>query len=194
MSLQTRLGALITAIGADIKALQNKVGNQYNGSTTAQTLGNASDTYLAGSAVTFPAGKIKVGTVYRCKFNVVKTAAGTTGAVISLRVGTNGSVSDSSRAACTYAAQTAVIDEGTFTIEAIFRVAGGSAVIQILGTLLHRLSTTGLCTTGYHSFVQQFGSAFDVTTATKIGISVNVGTTSAWTISFVSAELVNLTP
>lgn len=192
-SLATRLGELITAIGADIKALGNRV-DQHNGSTAAQS-GISGDTYLAGSNVAIPQGKIKAGTKYRCKFNVVKTAAGTGAPVISVRVGTAASTADTARATLTFAAQTAVIDEGEFEVECVFRQAGATAIIQALGSLIHRLSTTGLNVTGLFTSVLNTGASFDVTGASlKIGLSVNAPNPSSWTVSLVSAELVNLTP
>lgn len=193
-SLATRLGDLITAIGADIKALQNKVTDQNNASTANQT-GFATDTYLAGSDIAIPQGKIKVGTKYRVKFNAVKTAAGTGSPVISVRVGTAGSVADTARAALTFAAQTSAIDEGQFDIECVFRQSGASALIQALGRLAHRLTITGLNSTAGNTFVINTGAAFDITGPNlKIGLSVNAGASAAWTISVVSAELINLTP
>lgn len=194
MSLQTRLASLISAIGADVKALQNKTYDQHAASSADQTLGT-SDTYLTGSRVTIPQGKVRVGTKYRCKFNVVKTNAGTVAPVITVRVGTAGTISDTARATLTFAAQTGAVDEGVFEIDCAFRVAGASAIIQAVGRLVHRLITTGLNVTAVNTVVLNTGGSFDVTGANLgIGLSVNPGSPSAWTISLVSAELVNLTP
>lgn len=194
MSLQTRIASLITAIGADIKALQNRVDNQYIASTANQTLGTT-DTYLNGSRILIPQGKIKAGTKYRCKFNVVKTAAGIAGPIITVRVGTLGTISDSSRASMTWSSQTAVADDGLFEIECVFRQAGSNAVIQAWGTLIHKLVTTGLNITAVFTSILNTGAAFDITGAgLGIGISVNAGASSAWTVSLVAADLVNLTP
>src|SRR5215204_4414774 len=104
MSLQSRISALITSIGADIKALQNRTFDQHSASVTEQTISGNSDTYITGSRVTFPTGKIKIGTKYRCKFNVVKTGAGTAAPALNVRVGTAGTTSDTSRATLTFAA------------------------------------------------------------------------------------------
>lgn len=194
MSLQTRLGSLITAIGADIKALQNRTYDQRNASVANQSPGTG-DTYITGSDVVIPQGKVKAGTTYRCKFNVVKTANATAAPVISVRVGTAGSTADTARATLTFAAQTGAIDEGVFEVECVFRAAGASAIIQALGRLVHRLVTTGLNVTAVNTVVLNTGASFDVTGAgLKIGLSVNAGSPASWTISLVSAELVNLTP
>ena len=192
-SLQSRITDLITAIGADIKQLKNATQDQHNASTAAQS-GFAADTYLAGSVVSIPQGKIKVGSKYRVRFDVVKTAAGVAAPIINVRVGTAGTVADTSRAALTFAAQTAVIDEGEFEIEVVFRASGVTAILQALGILGHRLAATGLSTSN-NSVAVNTGAAFDVTGANlKMGLSVNGGASAAWTVNVVSAELVNLTP
>lgn len=192
-SLQSRIADLITAIGADIKQLKNATQDQHNVSTANQT-GFAADTYLAGSVVSIPQGKVKVGTKYRARFNVVKTAAGVAAPVITLRVGTAGAIADTARNVLTFAIQTAVIDEGEFEVEYAFTVAGTVAVLSGLGILGHRLAATGLSTSN-NSVAVNTGAAFDATLANlKMGLSVNGGTSAAWTVNLVSAELVNLTP
>lgn len=200
MSLQSRLADLITEIGLDINSLNFSIAtllartyDQRNASTANQTLGTG-DTYLAGSRILIPQGKVKVGTIYRCKFNVVKTAGGTQAPVISVRVGTAGTTADLARAALTFDTQTGVIDEGTFEVDCVFRAAGASAVIQALGRLAHRLITTGLSTVASNTFKLNTGASFDVNVNNLgIGLSVNAGASSAWTVSLVTAELVNLT-
>lgn len=195
MSLQTRLDALITAIGADIKALQAAIGgtpNQYNGSTANQTIPANADTLLNGSTVAFPTGTIKAGTIYRCKFNVAKTNAGTASPVINVRVGTAGTAADAARVALTFAAQTAAIDEGIVEVDCLFRTSGATAQLQAVGRIGHRLATTGLSTSN-ESVVTNTNAGFDVTTAgLKFSLSINTGASAAWTINFLSAEIVNL--
>lgn len=196
MSLQTRLADLITAIGADIKALQAAGGgtpNQYGASTSNQVISGNSDTIVLGSTVAIPQGTVKSETIYRCKFNVVKTAAATAAPTINIRVGTNGSTLDTSRASFSFAAQTGVIDEGVVEVDCVFRSANASAQIQALGRLTHRLATTGL-STSQSSTVINLGGVFDVTGANlKISVTLNAGPSSNWTLSLVSAELLNLT-
>lgn len=196
MSLQDRLLDLITAIGTDIKTLQAAVSGtaaRYATSVTSQTIAGNTDTYLVGSAIDIPQGKIKIGSIYKCKFNVVKTAAATAAPTITVRVGTAGTTADISRAVLTFAVQTAAIDEGQIEIELVFRAAGVSAIIQAVGSLEHRLAATGLSTSGT-SVVIVTGAAFDVTGAgLKIGLSVNAGASSSWTVSLVSSELKNMT-
>lgn len=188
-SLATRISDFITAMGSDIKYLRQ---TRFNQSTANQT-GFAADTYLTGSNVVIPQGKIRAGTRYRCRFDVVKTAAGVAAPVINVRVGTAASTADTARATLTFAAQTGVIDEGTFEVDIIFRASGATAVIQAMGQLWHRLVTTGLNVTAVFTKVLNTGAAFDVTGANlQIGLSVNGGTAAAWTVSVVRAEIENI--
>lgn len=193
MSLQSRFSSLITAIGADIKALQTR-DTSYGASPTTQS-GFSADTYLTGSSVAIPTGKVKVGTIYRCRFSVTKSAAGTAAPVLKIRVGTAGTTADTAVATLTYAAQTGVVDEGEFEVDIVFRVAGASAVMQAFTRLRHRLVTTGLNVTASNTYVLGTCAAFDATAANlKLGLSINGGTSASWTISLVSSELLNLTP
>lgn len=195
-SLQQRLSDLITAIGADIKALQASVGgtpDKHNAYGFAQTVSGNAHTYLLGSDIDIPNGKLQLGSVYRIKFNVVKTAAGTTAPAIAIRIGTAGSTADTIRSTLTFAAQTAVIDEGVFEIDVVFRSTGALGSIQSLGRLIHRLVTTGLNITAVNTVVLNTSASFDTTPSNQIiGVSVNPGASAAWTVTVVTAELVNL--
>ena len=167
----------------------------HNASVAAQGPGFASDTYLVGSSCAIPAGQLQAKAKYRCRFNVVKTAAGVATPIINVRVGTAGSTADTSRGTLTFSAQTAVVDEGVFEIECVFRTVGSgtSAVLQSLARLAHRLSITGLGVGVSEPEVVTSGG-FDSTVAGLIvGLSVNGGASAAWTVQLVSAELVNLT-
>ena len=175
----------------DLVAYIEQRGRQHNASVAQQT-GFAADTYLTGSDVAIPQGKVQAKTKYWCKFNVVKTGAGVATPIINLRVGTAATTADASRGTLTFSAQTAVIDEGTFEVQGIFRTAGATAVLQSLGQLSHRLSITGLGV-GVSEPEIATSAAFDVTGAgLKIGLSVNGGASAAWTINVVDAMLSNL--
>lgn len=166
----------------------------WNGSVTTPAAGFASDTYLVGSSIAVPASSLQAKSQYRLKFSVSKTAAGTAAPVVTIRFGTAGSTADTSICALTFAAQTAAIDEGFIEVFATFRTVGSgtSAVVQGVGTLAHRLAATGLSTSGA-SVVTTTGAGFDSTLGSAIiGASVNGGTSAAWTITLVQAELFNL--
>lgn len=169
-------------------------GGRFNASVSGQGPGFASDTYLVGSSINIVDGSLQAKSMYRCKFNVVKTNAGTATPVINVRIGTAGTTSDTSRGTLTFSAQTAVIDEGVFEIFSTFRTVGGgtAAVLQSLGRLAHRLSITGLGVGVSEPEIATSGG-FDSTVSNLIiGLSVNGGASAAWTVSLVQAELFNL--
>ncbi len=174
-----------TADGA-VKSQTNLV--SYNSSTAAQGAGFASDTYLTGSFILFPTAP-KVGTKFKLKFDVSKTAAGTATPIITVRLGTAGSTADTARNTFTFSAGTAATDVGTFEVDCVFRAVGASAVLQ------GRCALTSQATTGISSLLktqQSTSGSFDSTTAgLGIGVSVNGGASAAWTVQLVDAELVN---
>lgn len=177
-----------------LRAITNRPREAHNASVAVQGPGFAADTYLVGSSAPIPAGLLQAKSKYRCRFNVVKTAAGVAAPVIQVRFGTAGSTADAARCTLTFAAQTAVIDEGLFEVEVVFRTvgAGTAAVLQAVGALLHRLSITGL-SVDVSGVKLSTSAGFDSTVANSIiGLSVNGGASAAWTIQVVSAELVNL--
>lgn len=189
MSLQTRLEALVAAIGADIKALGRP--DVHNASVANQSFGNGV-TYLTGSDCLIPTGKIKIGTKYRVKFNISKTAAGTAAPVFTIKLGTAGTTADTTRVTLTQAAQTAAIDEAVVEIELTFRAAGATAIASAISSLGHRLAATGFSTSN-HGVIQALSASFDATAANlKIGVAIDAGASAAWTVNQVTAELVNL--
>jgi len=167
----------------------------YNQSVTTPAAGFASDTYLAGSGISIPSVGLQAGTRYHAVFYVSKTALGTAAPTINIRYGTTNTVSDTSRCLLTFTAGTAAADEGTFEVWATLRTVGSgtSAVIQCVGQVRHRLTTTGLVNAGAIATYTTTGGGFDSTVANSyISTSVNGGTSAAWTITLVQAELTNL--
>ncbi len=167
---------------------------QYNQSVTTPGAGFATDTYLVGSSIAIPASSLKVGTRYHLIFNVSKTAAGTAAPVLNVRFGTLGTTGDAIKCAITFSAQTAAVDTGTFEVWATFRTVGSgtTAVLQCVGQRRHGLSVTGFGTL-VSSAIAVTSAGFDSTVGSSIiGTSVNGGTSAAWTITLVQAELSNL--
>jgi len=152
----------------------------------------SSDTYLAGSSLSLPAGLIRAQSSFYWVFDVVKTNAGTAAPTVIIRYGTAGAFSDTARVTFTFSVQTAVVDRGIFEVWANFRSVGSgtSAVLAGIARLHHQLAVTGLNT------VQPAGlqtlavtsSGFDSTPAGSfIGLSVNGGGSAAWTVTVVQA-------
>ena len=166
--------------------------NRRNSSVANQT-GFAADTYLIGSNVLVPTGKLQVRSMYRCLWNTAKTAAGLATPIIQVRVGTAGSTADTSRLTFTFAAGTAAADEGQWELAVTFRTVGSgtSTVIAGICTLTSNLSTTGLSPNVKSRNAVSAG--FDSTVANlQIGVSVNGGASAAWTTNVVQADLLNL--
>lgn len=166
-----------------------------NNASTAQQTWAAAEAYLTGSYCLIPANRLQAKTKYLCRFFVAKTSvAGTAAPIINVKVGTAGTTADTTRAALTFAAQTAVADEGRIDVEVTFRTVGSgtSAVLRAQGTLDHRLAATGLSTANT-SIVGNTGAGFDSTVASiGIGLSVTWGTSFVGTTDLVQAELLNL--
>lgn len=163
-----------------------------NGSVAAVSAGYAADTYLAGSGITIPtAGGWKAGTLYRCEFDMTKTAAGTASFTVTIRMGTLGTTGDAAILSLPLSTGTAAADSGVFDIKAIFRTvgAGTSAVLQGWIRCNHNLTTTGLIQTGAVGVSTATSAGFNSTTQTIIGLSVNGGASFSGTNNMVLAEL-----
>jgi len=167
----------------------------YNSSTASQGAGFASDTYLTGSNILIPSVRPKVGTLYRCRFHAVKTAAGTATPILSLRYGTAATTADTAICSFTFGAGTAAADEGWWEVVGLFRSVGSGtgAVVAACANLTSNLTTTGF--SNAKKVVQNTSSGFDSTTAnTYLGLSVNGGTSASWTVQLVHATLENYAP
>jgi hypothetical protein len=166
--------------------------NIYASSTATVSGGYAADTYLAGSAATVTAGDFKAQGQYYCAFDMVKTAAGTAAIVISVRIGTAGTTSDTARMTFTFAAGTAATDTGTFEIWVNFRSVGSgtSAVIAGICRGTHGSAAAGLFSTTFvTTLIGTVSPGFDSSAATTIGISFNGGTSFSGTNTIVQTRL-----
>jgi hypothetical protein len=191
-------GTVVVYVGTNtVDSLTNKtINNQSlinNFSTTAQTPAAATRTYIAGSAIAVPVGKLQVGTVFRWSFNMTKTAAGTAASTFDIAFGTAGTTADTARVSFTKPAGTAVADEAWVTITAVVRgPLSASGVVSGEFILIHNLSATG------HAVipcvvVNTISGAFDVTVANLIvGICLTSGTADAITIQQINAESWNI--
>lgn len=191
-------GTTVRSTLADVKAFFDQ--GIRNASVSTPGAGFASDTYLVGSSCAIPDNRLQAKSMYRLLFSVAKTGAGTAAPVITVRVGTAGTTADTSRCAFTFPAQTAVIDEGVFQLWCTFRTVGSgtSAVIAGVASLQHDKGFGSTASTGLSvecaPTVVTVGGGFDSTVSNSIiGASVNGGTSAAWTIAVVQADLLNLT-
>jgi hypothetical protein len=168
-----------------------------NASIVGITGSYATDTYLEGSCITIPtAGIWQSGTVYRLVFDMVKTAAGTAKFTIKVRMGTLGTIDDPAITTLDFDAGTAAADTGKFEVFCTFRSVGSgtSAIMRSIAVCSHLLAATGLTTSGAAGigFKSNTSSGFNSTTQTKIGVSINGGTSFSGNCSTVQAELLGL--
>ena len=165
------------------------IGIARNYSTADQLLGTG-DTYVTGSRILIPSIGLQVGSRVRFRFSVVKTAAGVATPIYNIRLGTAGSVADTSVWTHTGTAQTAVAETGWFEFSFVVRTLGAAATSH--GALVVT-RTGGTAATGLAAVpvFQGTGTAFSSAwgAGQGLGLSVNAGAASAWTVHQVHTDL-----
>ena len=162
------------------------------GSTSTVSSGYASNTYLAGSGAAFTTTPT-AGSTYYCKFDMVKTGAGTATPIITMYWGTNGSTSDTSLGTITFGVGTGVIDTAVFEVWVVFRTVGSgtSATVLANAKCAHALAATGMTTTGASGngiIINGVSSGFNSSGTTNIfGLGFNGGTSFSGTCTQVYA-------
>lgn len=154
----------------------------------------AADTYLTGSSITIPsAGDWRVGESYECTFDMTKTGAGTAAFTITVRMGTAATTADASVLSLAFAAGTAAIDSGEFTVRLTFQTVGSGSSAVLVGKAMcnHHLAATGLIQTGASGtgIIFATSAGFNSTTQTVLGLSVNGGASFSGTNTIVQARL-----
>lgn len=164
--------------------------------STADTVCSSTNTYIAGSNINIPTGMaLQVGTTFRWTFVMTKSAAGTATPTIHVKVGTAGTIADTTRLSfAQVAAQTGVADTAFVDIIAILRNVGASGVLAGGLRMAHVLAATGFSTLD-HNVMQQTSAGFDTTVAgTIVGVSMDPGATGSpvWTVQVASVECLGL--
>lgn len=173
--------------------LANAQAYLYNYSTASQAPVATVRTYIVGSNINIPTGGLKVGTVFRWRFNMTKTGAGTATSTIDIAIGTAGTTADTAVVAFTKPAGTGVIDEGWVEVDCVIR--GPITALCIAAgefTMTHNLAATG------HAqipvvVVNTISSGFDATVGNLVaGLCITTGASDAITIQMVTANAVGL--
>lgn len=165
----------------------------HNFSTAQQAPAATTRTYIAGSAIAVASGKMQIGTCFRWRLNLTKTAAGSAASTFDICVGTAGTTADTARVSFTKPAGTAAADEGVVEIFAICRgpLSASGVFVGTFG-LTHNLAATGHAVIPCVA-VTTISSAFDVTVASSIvGLCITTGASDVITIENVQAEAWNL--
>lgn len=178
------------------KLVQTDDGGTHRGGTlstnhaTAQQTGFAADTYVTGSNITIPAFGMQVGQLYQWVIGVEKTAAGTGAITMTVRTGTAGTTSDTSRAALAQTvAQTATASVTTMRVYAFVRTVSASGVLVCQFDVGGNSGTT----TGWGDGDRIVSATFDNTAMGGffIGLSLNGNTSAAYTIDMVKGWLIS---
>lgn len=162
-------------------------------STAAQTPAAATRTYITGSQVTVPVGKLQIGSMIRWSYNATKTAAGIAASTIDVAVGTAGTTADAAALSFAKPAGTAVVDESWNEVTMIVRGPLTASGI-LVGTywMNHNLAATG------HAVipcvvVNAVSGSINLTTANLfVGLCITTGAADAITIQQVTTEVFNL--
>jgi hypothetical protein len=183
-------------VGPVLRAWAGNTNVNTSGATAAQTPAATVRTYIVGSAITVPTGKLRIGTFFKWQFDMTKTAAGSASSTFDICFGTAGTTADTARVSFTKTAGTAAADVGMVTITALVRgPLSASGVVSGNFHLSHVGGATGLlghCTEP-NVDVNTISGTFDVTVASLIvGICITTGASDAITIQQVIAEAGNL--
>jgi hypothetical protein len=166
-----------------------------NAAIAAQGAGFAADTYVTDSDLLIPSFGLQARTTFYWRISASKTAAGVATPVYTIRIGSARTTSDTARLTLTGPAQTAVADIGTLHIMVTVRTVGASGVIQGTAWWDHRgtvSSSTG--GTGFADdqtgHVEGTSAGFDNSNlgGSYVGLSINGGTSAAWTITQVHGQ------
>lgn len=167
----------------------HRAGTLSTNHATSQQTGFAADTYLTGSNITIPSFGMQVGQLYQWVVGVEKTAAGTGAITMTVRIGTNATTADTSRAALVQTvAQTATASVTTMRVYAFVRTVSASGVI--IGQL--DVGGNSGTTTGWGDGDRIVSSTFDNTALAGqfIGLSLNGNTSASYTIDLVKGWLI----
>jgi len=161
-----------------------------NNATTSQAPAAATDVYIAGSSLLIPSFGMQVGQHFRWFMGCSKTGAGTVQPQWNIRLGSNQSTADTSRVAITTSGQTAAADNGLWIIEVSVVTVSTTGTIWGMVALSHTL--VGGSGFGGEPTAPVTSSNFDNSAVggQYLGISVNTGTSAAWTFTSVISELI----
>src|SRR6267143_1506164 len=87
--------------GPVIKAWVGNMNVNTSGATGAQTPAATVRTYITGSNIAIPTGKLRIGTFFKWQFDITKTASGSAASTFDIAFGTTGTTTDVARVSFT---------------------------------------------------------------------------------------------
>ena len=189
-------------IYTNLPAIKNDAGRctliapHINAAIASQGAGFSSDTYVTNSDLTIPVFGFQAKTNFLWRISASKTAASTATPAYAIRIGSNKTTADTARLTLTGPAQTAVADIGTLYIMVTVQSVGASGVIQGTAWWNHRGTAANTTTQGVGfandgtGHVEGTSAGFDNSAlgGQSIGLSINGGTSSSWTLTQCIAE------
>lgn len=168
-----------------------------NAAIASQGAGFAADTYVTNSDLLLPSFGMQAKTRFAWKISASKSGAGTATPIYVVRIGAARTTADTARLTMTGPAQTAIADIGTLEIIVSVRNVGAAGILQGTAYWSHRgtAASTTVSGTGFANdvtgHVETTGGAFDNSAlgGLYVGLSINGGTSAAWTITQVHATM-----
>jgi hypothetical protein len=164
-----------------------------NQSVADQAIGASVTAYITNSNIAVPTAKLRIGTWFRYRLWINKTAAGTVALILLVKLGTLGTTGDTTLFTLTLGVGTAAVDSGWFDLWIVCRgPLSAAGIFQLEGAFDHSLATTGLNNVQRQLF-ELTSAAFDVTTAGLIlGLAITTGASYALTSKMSLGEAKNL--
>lgn len=172
-----------------------------NGNTALQSQVVVSGTsyYITGSNLNLPAtlkSGMVVGTRFRWRVAMAKTAAGTGAFAIEIRRGTNGTTADTADVSQSVGTQTAVVDSMTVDVEMVVTTTGATGAYYWTIVPIHSAATAtgfGVATGATGQFSGTVSSVALNTASLKFGLSFKATTgTPTITVPLVQASAINI--
>jgi hypothetical protein len=167
--------------------------NESTPPVVAQVLTAATRTLIAGTLVKTPTGGLKVGSRFKFRVSITKTAAGTAASTYDIGFGTVSTglaATATARVSFTKPAGDATADEGVIEVEAIVRAVSATVgVVQGQFELRHNLAATGHATVPT-VVVSNTSASFDNSAEELyVGLYATTGAADAITVTQASGEL-----
>lgn len=158
-----------------------------NQAFTAATL-----TSVSGSVMLVPPQAFQVGTTFRWRVHLNKTAAGIAARVFHVRVGTAGTTADAIVQTFTSGVPTAALDSGYIEIEYVITATGASATGTGASLLMHN-GVAGLAAVA-NPFIAGVPTAFNSSSSgfLYIGLTLTTGAAEVVNSNYVTADLVRV--
>lgn len=161
-----------------------------NQSTSAQAPAAATLTYLTGSALAIPPGNsLRVGSRFRWRWSMTKTAAGIAASTIAIVFGTAGTTADTARVSFTKPAGSAAADEAWCEINATVKAVSDTVGV-IVGTFTmgHNLENTGHAVIPFVTVTTVSGNFDNKVDNAIVGLVITTGAADAITIQQLQAD------